>query len=297
MFDWDDLRPFLAVARHGSTTAAAKALDIDQSTVQRRIAGLEARIGQALVQRNSTGYRLTSYGEQLLPFAQAVERQVIALEDRIRSSAREVKGVVRLTCPEPLVIRITRSPLLDRLRARHPGLHIEFVTSDHYVDLAKGDADVALRSGDTVEGNLIGRKIGESLWAVYAGRDYVRAHGEVTAVEAAETQDWIALDASLAQHRYARWLTDVLPGARVSVTSTSILGLVQATKANMGLAALPIALGDAEPDLVRLFGPVPELTRLWRILTTRQLRRTARVASFFDFIAKEATTLRPILNG
>lgn len=90
------------------------------------------------------------------------------LEQHIRSSARELNGVVRLTCPEPLVRRITQSPLLDHLHAAYPRLHLEFVTSDRYLDLGKGEADVALRSGDTVDGNLVGRKLADSLWAVYA---------------------------------------------------------------------------------------------------------------------------------
>lgn len=297
MFDWDDLKPLLAVARHGSTTAAAKALGIDQSTVQRRLAELERRIGQPLVQRHTTGYRLTRYGEELLPLAQAVEQQVTRLEDRIRRSSREVNGVLRLTCPEPLVARLTRSPLLEHLHRRHPGLCVEFVTTDHYVDLTQGEADVALRSGDTVDNQLVGRKVAESLWAVYAGREYVRRHGAVASLEAAAACDWVALDASMPQHRATLWLRQVAPDAHVSVTSSSVLGMLHAARSNMGLAALPTALGDDEPDLVRLFGPVPELTRIWRLLTTRPLRRTPRVASFFDFMVQETATLRPILTG
>ena len=297
MFDWDDLKPFLAVARHGSTTAAARALGVDQSTVQRRLAELEKRIGQPLVRRNPSGYRLTAYGEDLLPFAQGVEQQVARLEQEIRHSAREVNGLLRLTCPEPLVARITRSPLLDHLRARHPGLRVEFVTTDHYLDLAQGEADVALRSGDTVDNKLVGRKVGESLWAVYAGREYVRKHCAPASVQAAAGHDWIALDSSMPNHRATQWLRQVAPDARIVVSSSSVLGMVHSAKANVGLAALPTALGNAEPDLVCLFGPVPELTRIWRILTTRQLRRTPRVASFFEFMAQETATLRPILTG
>ena len=177
MFDWDDLKHFLAVARHGSTTAAGRALNTDQSTVQRRITRLEQRIGQPLVERHPSGYRLTAYGQQLLPHAQRVEQQMLALQNVVQSSARELNGVIRLTCPEPLVARITRSPLLERLQARHPGLHVEFVVSDHYVDLGQGEADVALRSGDTVDNQLIGRKVADSLWAVYGGRGYLARHG------------------------------------------------------------------------------------------------------------------------
>jgi DNA-binding transcriptional LysR family regulator len=297
MFDWDDLRPFLAVARHGSTMAAARALGIDQSTVQRRLAALEERIGQPLVQRGPTGYRLTAYGEELLPFAQSIERQVIALEARIGASARAINGVLRLTCPEPLVMRITQSALMDRLRDKHPGLHLEFVTTDRYVDLKQGEADVALRSGDVPDSDLIGRKVGESLWAVYAGHGYVQRHGAAPTLAVALAREWIALDASMTTHRYAQWLRQIAPEARIAATTHSMLGLVSSTRADLGLAALPTALGDAEPGLVRQFGPVPELTRIWRLLTTRALRRTPRVATFFDFMASEAALLRPILGG
>jgi molybdate transport repressor ModE-like protein len=297
MFDWDDLKHFLAVARHGSTTAAGRAMQMDQSTVQRRLVEFERRIGQPLVERHPGGTRLTAYGQQLLPHAQRVEQAIAALEQFIRSSARALNGVIRLTCPEPVVARITRSSLLERLQARHPGLRVEFVMSDHYIDLRKGEADVALRSGDTVDNQLIGRKVADSLWAVYGGRDYVAQHGSPARLEDLAQHAWIGFDESMANHRATQWLRQVAPDARIVATSGSVLGLVHSAKANMGLAALPTALGDAEPDLVRVLGPVPELTRIWRLLTTRQLRRTPRVSAFFEFMAGEVATLRPILTG
>ncbi|MDB5889423.1 MAG: hypothetical protein JWP47_254 [Polaromonas sp.] len=297
MLNWDDLKYFTAVARHGSTTAAARSLGLDQSTVQRRLAQLEERIGQALVERSPAGYRLTAYGLQLLPHAQRVEQEVIAFQDLVRRSAREQTGTIRLTCPEPIVARITQSRLLSRLAARHPGLHVEFVMSDHYVDLNNGEADVALRSGDTVDSQLVGRKIADSLWAVYGSRNYLSRHGTPVRVNELAAHAWIGFDHSMAGHRATQWLHQSVPNARMVATSASVLGLVHSVKADVGLAALPTALGNAEPDLVQVLGPVPELTRIWRILTTRQLRRTPRIQAFFEFIASEIDTLRPILTG
>jgi DNA-binding transcriptional LysR family regulator len=297
MFDWDDLKHFLAVARHGSTTAAGRAMQVDQSTVQRRLTEFERRIGQPLVERHPSGTRLTAYGQQLLPHAQRVEQEMAALEQFVQSSARALNGVIRLTCPEPIVARITRSPLLERLQARHPGLRVEFIMSDRYVDLRKGEADVALRSGDTVDNALIGRKVADSLWAVYGGRDYLARHGSPARLEDLARHAWVGFDESMANHRATQWLRQVAPSARIVATSGSVLGMVHSAKANMGLAALPTALGDAEPDLVRVLGPVPELTRIWRLLTTRQLRRAPRVSAFFEFMAGEMATLRPILTG
>lgn len=176
-FDWDDLKHLLAVARHGSTLAAGRALGLDQSTVQRRLSELERRFGQALVQRQPTGYRLTEFGQALLPHAERVEEAVVAFRQQLQTAAAEVAGVIRVTCPEPIVYRITQSTLLDRFRARHPALQVHFVMSDKYIDLAKGEADVALRSGDTDDGGLVGRKIGDSVWAVYASTTYIHRHG------------------------------------------------------------------------------------------------------------------------
>ena len=297
MFDWDDLRYFVAVARFGSTTAAGRALTVDQSTVQRRLAQLEQRLGQPLVERHPAGYRLTPFGEQLLPHAQRVEESVRALQQVVQSTGRELTGVVRVTCPEPIVYRISRSPLLDRFHARHRGLRVEFLMSDRYLDLGKGEADVALRSGDTTDSKLVGRKVGDSLWAVYGSESYIERNGRPLRVEDLQQHALVGLDEAMAGHRATAWLRQVAPGARMAASVNSVLGLVSSAKAGVGLAPMPTALGDAEPDLVRVLGPIPELTRIWRILTTRQLRRTARVAAFFDFMVSEVETLRPILRG
>lgn len=297
MFDWNDLRYFVAVARHGSTLAASRALGVNQSTVQRRLSELERRIGRQLVTRHPAGYRLTEFGEAMLPHAERVAQAVLALEQHLEATERDAVGVIRVTCPEPLVYRIMQSSLLDRFHARYPGLRVEFVMSDKYLDLAKGDADVALRSGDTDDNELVGRKIGDSVWAVYASRKYIERHGRPERVEDLEQHLLVGFDETMANHRAAKWLEQVAPNAQIVARNNSVLGLLYSVKAGMGLAPLPTALGDAEQDLVRVLGPIPELTRIWRLLTRPDLRHTPRIAAFFDFIVGEIDALRPILTG
>lgn len=296
-FDWDDLRHLLAVARHGSTLAAGRALAVDQSTVQRRLAELERRIGQSLVQRQPTGYRLSALGQEMLPFAEAVERSVQAFERQLRSLGTETAGVIRMTCPEPIVNRIMQTGLLDRFHARHPGLRVQFVMSDKYIDLAKGEADVALRSGDSDDDELVGRKIGDSIWAVYASRSYIERHGQPARIEDLARHALVGFDDTMARHRISHWLRKIAPDAPMAARSSSVLGLVYSVKAGLGVGPLPLSLGDAEPDLVRVLEPVAELSRIWRLLTTRELRRTPRVSAFFDFIVEEIEALRPIITG
>lgn len=296
MFDWNDLKYFLAVARHGSTIAAGKALGLSQSTVHRRLDELERRLGRTLVTRQQSGYRLTEFGQAMLPYAERVEAAVIDFTRRTSDVEQDMKGVIRVTCPEPIVARLTQSGLLDVFRAQHPSLRVEFVMSDRYLDLSKGEVDVAFRSGDT-DDELVGRKIAESIWAVYASRDYVERHGKPERIEDLERHLLVGLDDSLANHRAVKWLKEVAPDGRMSARINSVLGLVSAIKSGVGIGPLPIALGDAEPGLVRVLGPIAELTRSWRILTHPDLRRVPRIAAFFDFIVLQREALKPILTG
>lgn len=173
MFNWDDLRYLLAVADHGSTLAAARALGINQSTVQRRLSGLEAALGLRLVERLPSGYRLTAAGAAGAAVLLAARVAATAIAGFAQQAAEAAHaGILRLTCPEPIAIRLARAGFVDRFHARHPAIRIQFVLADRYIDLSKGEADVAFRSGDS-DGELIGRKVADSIWAIYASRDYV----------------------------------------------------------------------------------------------------------------------------
>lgn len=169
--------------------------------------------------------------------------------------------------------------------------------SDKYLDIAKGDADVALRSGDTDDNVLVGRKVADSLWAIYASRHYLEAHGRPASVSELKQHALIGFDETLSKHRLTSWLAEVAPQAKLVARANSILGLVSAAKSGLGVAPLPTALGDAEADLVQVLAPVPALQRSWRLLTHPDLRQTPRVSAFFDFVNDELPSLRPILSG
>ena len=171
--------------------------------MHRRLDELERRLGRALVTRQNTGYRLTEYGNTLLKYAERIEAAVEDFQRRATDVEQELKGVISVTCPEPIVFRMTRSKLIDGFHARYPGLRVEFITSDRYLDLSKGEVDVAFRSGDT-DDELIGRKIADSFWAVYASPDYIERHGKPDRVEDLSQHLLVGFDETLANHRAAK---------------------------------------------------------------------------------------------
>lgn len=296
MFDWNDLRYFLAVARHGSTLAASRALGVNQSTVHRRLAELERRLGFPLATRHPTGYRLTEFGTSLLPHARSVEDTIIAFERRVEGYGDDITGTIRLTCPEPIVGRLTESGIIARFHERYPAATVELVTSDRYLDLSHGEADIALRSGEPEDPNLVGRKVADSIWAVFASPAYVEKYGRPTGVADLARHRLVAFEGAMQRHRANAWLAAVAPDAEIVARNSSVLGVLLSVKAGVGIAALPVTIAEAE-GLVEVLPPIAELARGWYLLTHPDLRRQPRIAVFFDHIVGELPALRAVVGG
>lgn len=297
MVNWSDLRHFLAVAREGSTLAAAKSLRVNQSTVHRRLAALEADLGQPLAIRSPAGYRLTEFGTKLLPYARSVEDAVLATEIAARGLREVPSGTIRLSCPEPIVGRLTASGLIAGFERAYPLIHVEFAIADRYLDLWRGEADVALRSGDPEDPRLVGRKVADSLWALYGSRSYVATHGALTSVEDLEQHSIVGFEGAMSGHRASAWLAEVAPHARIVARSASVLGVLMTVKSGVGIAPLPTTIADAEPELIQLLPPIPALQRGWYLLTRPDLRVEPPVANFFDYLIGELPALQRVLMG
>ena len=297
MFDWNDLRHFLAVARNGSTIAASKALGVSQSTVHRRLAELEKSIAHRLVARHATGYRLTEFGKELQPFALRVEEAVEALERRLVASNETLTGSVRVTCSESIGYRLTKSPVLDTFHKLYPGLRVELLMSDQVFELSKGAADIAIRAGALDDDSLVGRKIADVAWGVYASRSYIERYGRPKNIDEINKHAVIGFEGNIKDHHAGQWLRTVAPRANVAARSDSVTGLIMTVKSGAGLAPLPIPLASAEAELELVFGPLPGLVSQIYLLTHPDLRRTPRVSAFFDYIIENIEKIRPVLIG
>jgi DNA-binding transcriptional LysR family regulator len=267
--------------------------------VHRRLAELEERLGRRLLERHLTGYRLSELGSELVPAAERVEEAISAFERQLVSSDRELTGVVRVACSPRVGERLKRTPLLDMFHARFPALRIELLLSDRFVDLSKQEADIALRSqGPELEDEtLVGRKIAEGTWGVYASRAYVERHGAPACPQDIERHSVVECTGVIVNHSAARWLRRVAPGAPVAAHSDSWAGLLLAVKSGAGVAPMPHVIGDREGELVRVINHVPELVSHFFLLVHKDMQRTPRVRAFFDFVVSEIKTFREVLSG
>jgi len=293
--DWDDLRYLLAVARSGGLAAAARSLDVNHSTVFRRLNALEEALGVRLFERRPSGYQATQAGADLVATAQRVEAEMLALGRRLAGQDTRLGGSLRITAPDDIAQKLLMAPITDFL-ATYPEIRLEVVIDNRMLSLTRREADVAVRPTLEPPETLVGRKLGRLGSAVYGAKNRASAISS-KGLDGLATQPWIAWDEGLGPAAVARWMAQTLPKAPIVYRSNSLLNQLTSCRGGMGLAVLPTFLGDPEPDLVRLRPPQQELvTDLW-LLTHPDLRRTARVRVFLDFLYEALRAARPLLAG
>jgi DNA-binding transcriptional LysR family regulator len=293
-FDWNDLRHFLAVYRGGTLAAAARELKVQHTTVGRRLDALEDRLGASLFLRTPDGYVLTEAGSAILPLAERIEQTVVSLEQRVTGADERLEGLVRLTTSEAfsgfLVQRLTD------LQARHPGLLVEVLAGNKTLDLARGEADLAIRLAATGQPDLIQKSLGEVGWSLYASQLYVQRAGIPKSSADLRGHAVIAFDQSMAGIPGAIWLEEHATGANVVLRGNSILSVLNAIVAGMGISVIPCFLGDADPTLQRLTPEVLGSRPLWLVFSPDRAR-LARVRAVIDFVTQMIGREMPRLRG
>ena len=276
--EWGHLPYFLAVAREGSLSAAARSLGVNQSTVFRRIGALEERLGARLFERQARGYALTGLGERVLPLAMRMEDDALAVERIVVGADDALQGVIRFTTVLELLACV--APHLRAFMDRYPGIGLDIDTDPRVASLGRREADVALRpGGPPSELDVVGRKLVRAPLAAYASADYLERRGRPSAMEDLAGHNLIAFTApgrAPLQH----------PRSRTMMRIGSMSGQALAARSGAGVAALPVFVGDADPTLERLFiVPAPATHHVW-LLTHADLRQTARVRTFIDFLSE-----------
>lgn len=292
MLEWNDLRLVLAVARAHGATGAAKALAVHPSTVFRRLGILEAGLGVRLFERLPEGYVPTAAGDEACRVAERLEADVAALDRRIAGHDTRPSGTVRLTTTDTLVVLL--APALAAFRATHDEIELHVIVDNRFLDLARHDADVALRPAAKPPDTLVGRRLARIATTIYGAAAYLTNR---PATEDLGKHDWIGPDESLLHLPSARWLRQTVPGTSVRTRVNTLVTAVAAAKAGLGLALLPCFLGDAAPELHRVRSPLPVWDSALWLLTHEDLRHVERVRAILDFLPDALAAARTSLEG
>lgn len=286
MFNWDDVRYFLTLQRQGTLAGAGASLKLDPTTVGRRLVKLEDELGARLFDRTPSGYVLTEAGHRLLPRAERIEREALVVERDVAGEDQKLEGVVKLTATEMLTTRFI-APHLKRFRERYPEIQLDLNCTNLDVNLARREADIALRLARPTQEDLIIKRLSFIHLGLYASRDYIDRFGLPT--DSLAGHSMILFAATRPFRRENEWLEARMDGTLVALRCDSVSSMYAATTAGTGVALLPCLVADADRDLVRIpLEGAPEPRQIWQAVH-KDLRDSARIRAVLDFIGKALT--------
>ena len=292
---WDDFRLVKEIAAAKGLTGAAERLGVNHSTVFRRLGQLEEAIGTKLFERHRTGYALTAAGEEMAALAERMDDDVAGFARKLAGQVLSPAGELRVTTNDTLLTHLL-TPLFARFCQQCPDVRLDVVLSNQALNLSKRDADVAIRATDTPPETLVGRRAATLAWALY-GRAADFPQPGTLDLPTLFAHAWVALGDNLGAVKAARFVRERVAPERIVYKVNTVLGLTEAVEAGIGIGPLPCFIADARPALVRLAPPNPDFsTGLW-LLTHPDLRHSARVRVFLDFLAAEIAKLRKYLEG
>lgn len=300
--DWDDLRYAVAIGAAGSLAGAARSLGVNHTTVLRRLDALESHLGSRLFVRQRSGYQPTETGLALLEQARHIAARAEEIERQVLGHDRELAGTLRVTTAFVVMDHLLPPPLADFART-YPGIEVEVVENAFLADLAsrhsdpdqgwtRREADVALRLSSHVAEHLVGRQLGMAQCRVYALRGAPDLPQEVTALDVLIREaPWVAFERDASTRVYDLWLRQRLAQAHVRMRVDIFNAKAAMLRTGIGVGVLPTFMEAKHRELVAVSDPIPELAQPVWMLTHPDLRKTARVRAFMQFVG-DALVLR-----
>lgn len=282
-FTWDDLQFFLAVARTGQLSTAARQLRTSHVTVSRRIDRLEFSMKVKLFERNPRGYMLTTMGQRFIETAEKIEQETDRLQDEIIGGAKASLGTVRLSAPEGFS-NFFFTHKLPEFSVQHPNIAVELVTIQQIMALSRKEADVAVVLDPPKAGPYYTELLTDYRLKIYGTRDYLARRGVPQSREGLLSHPFIGYIQDMIFAPGLDYLGDVHPKIRPSFQSSSIFAQLTATLEGLGLCILPIYIAARYPELVPVLGDEVDLRRHYWIACHHDLTQTPRVRTVMEFL-------------
>ncbi|MFC4175631.1 LysR family transcriptional regulator [Microvirga sp. GCM10011540] len=291
-FDWDDLRFFLAVARAGRLTVAARRLEADHTTVSRRISALESALQTKLFERKPQGYALTEQGERLLAKAESMETQALAVASEVGGSDLALSGTVRIGAPDGFGTYFL-APELGALAEQHPDLTLQLVALPRTFSLSKREADIAITLEQPTEGRLVSRKLTDYRLRLYASKAYLDRHGPIEDPSDLAGKTLVTYVPDLVYSPVLDYFSGLEKYTSRRYECASVVAQVEAVRAGVGVGVLHDYAIRQLPDLQVVVPSLSFLRTYWLVMhaEVRNLRRVEEVHSFILGRVKANRTL------
>ncbi|HEY0479186.1 MAG TPA: LysR family transcriptional regulator [Kofleriaceae bacterium] len=294
MDQWDELRFLLAVGRHGTLAAAGRALRVNATTVGRRLDELERRLGTKLFTRTPDGLRPTSAGVAAFEVATRVEDAMLAFERRARGGDARLEGVVRVTAGDGIMLSII--PLVSSFRSLYPGVQLELLSENRVVDLARGEADIAVRIVKPTTPSLIAQRVATIGIGLYAQEDYLARSARLETLADLRAHALVGMTPPFDNGPEAQWLTR--QGVEhYSIRCNTISLVLAAAATGAGVAVLPHNLAAMEPKLRRVLRDVEFAPRSVWLVVHRDVRRRATIRAVLKFLVEDFNRNASALAG
>lgn len=278
MENWDDLRLFLATARAGSSRGAAALLDVNQSTVSRRIAQLEERAEARFFDRRPQGFVLTAAGQELLELAESIERSIETAQREIAGRDIRMEGSVRLSLPDFLVPSVSQH--LPAFVEANPRIGVELVVDNGLLDLSQRQADLVFRLAQSPDAELVGHRVSPVAMAVYG---CATADSSAARPVDFSALPWVRWDHAWRETPPERWIDERVAATQVRARVNNSATHSALIAAGLGVGLAPCFFCDNDPRLVRLASPMQFGLSVW-LLTHADLRKTGRVRALMRFL-------------
>lgn len=300
MLNWQDLQIFLEVARAGRLTEAARRLNIDHSTVSRRIRRFEASLNTQLFERGTQGYQLAPAGKQLLLFAEEMARQAAQASDNISNHNLQISGHIRLGITEGFGTYVI-TPLLGAFRRRFPDLTIDLLALPRAVNLARHEADLAITVDRPSNAEMVVSRLCNYRLQLYGEKSYLDQHGRPATLQDLSRFDLVGyVDDLLFSDQLCYldpYLAELPSAARFSLRSTSIINQLHAIRCGAGLGILPCFMAAQENGLEELLSDRVNIQRAFWIAAREDQRQLLRVRLLWDFLKTAITANQGVLMG
>jgi len=283
MFDWNDLRIFVAVARTGSSQATANETGISQATISRRISALERQLKVQLFTRDTTGFKLTPNGKVLISTATQLNAELCAFEDIADRMQRSLTGKIRMTASH-MWTSFVMMPIIVEFRREHPDIEIEMITSNSFLDIRKNGIDLSLRIGMRPDDpKLIARKVASFGWAVYCSRQYAANFNPPQSADEMRGHDTQSFGGTFQHTDRGRWFDALGDGREPLARCDTIAGINAALKVTDAVGQLPRIFAAPDQDLVHCFDARDALAQDAWLVTTPTARAAPHIQAFIEF--------------